>query len=106
MSERRRRLPLVPVLLGGAVAGLFVLLVAIPATVIHRDDLPLERWYSSAVIAMVVGLQSGNAANPVAADDPDAIRAGRIVFTGSCAMCHGARGDGSGSFGLASYPRA
>jgi mono/diheme cytochrome c family protein len=43
--------------------------------------------------------------NPVAGDS-QAAQAGRQAFTGSCAQCHGAAGDGRGVFGQGTFPQA
>ena len=43
--------------------------------------------------------------NP-AANDSRALGAGRAAYTGSCAVCHGAKGDGRGAFGRTTYPDA
>ncbi len=40
------------------------------------------------------------------ASNPRAIAAGREAYTGSCAECHGATGDGKGAFGQSTYPAA
>ena len=49
--------------------------------------------------------QAGSATNPLATDRR-ALDAGRAAYTGSCAVCHGAKGDGRGTFGVATYPDA
>ncbi|MBV9120293.1 MAG: c-type cytochrome, partial [Chloroflexi bacterium] len=47
----------------------------------------------------------GSATNPVASN-PRAVQTGRDAYTGSCAQCHGATGDGKGEFGQATFPPA
>jgi mono/diheme cytochrome c family protein len=90
----------------GAVAALIlVLVVALPFALTHRTDLPLERVYGDAAVSVVSRVLGGDAANPVA-NDPRAQSAGRAAYTGSCAVCHGAKGDGRGAFGLTTYPDA
>jgi mono/diheme cytochrome c family protein len=90
----------------GAVAALVVVLVvALPLALTHREDLPLERVYGNAAVSLVSRVLGGDAANPLA-DDPRALATGRAAYTGSCAVCHGAKGDGRGVFGRTTYPDA
>ena len=90
----------------GAVAALAVVLViALPFALTHRQDLPLERVYGDAAVSVVSRILGGDAVNP-AANDSRAVGAGRAAYTGSCAVCHGAKGDGRGAFGRTTYPDA
>lgn len=100
---RRRSILLVAT--GALVTGLVILVVAIPVALTHRQDLPAERFYGNVAVRVVSGLLGGNATNPVA-NNPQAISAGRAAYTGSCAVCHGAKGDGRGTFGTSTYPDA
>lgn len=95
-------------LIGLVIGGLIVLLgtvfVGMPLALGHRNDLPLERLYGD----LAVGIASRSATglqNPVASNNR-ALEAGRNAYTGSCAVCHGANGDGQGTFGLGLYPPA
>lgn len=91
---------------GGSLATLLVIaLVGLPLALTHRTELPLERRFAAAIVSAVVALSAGDAPNP-AAGDARAIVAGRAAYTGSCALCHGARGDGRGRFGASTYPPA
>jgi mono/diheme cytochrome c family protein len=90
---------------GAAAALLVVLVVALPIALTHPQDLPLERVYGDAAVSVVSRILGGDAANPVATD-PRALSAGRAAYTGSCAVCHGAKGDGRGAFGPITYPDA
>lgn len=99
----RRRAVLVVV--GIAVAAAVGLLVAPPLLLLHRTDLPLERAYGNAAVTIVARLLAGDAKNPLAGN-ARAIDAGRYAYTGSCASCHGANGDGKGVFGQDTYPPA
>jgi mono/diheme cytochrome c family protein len=54
------------------------------------------------LVSRVLG---GDAANPLA-NDQRALTTGRAAYTGSCAVCHGAKGDGRGVFGRSTYPDA
>lgn len=82
-----------------------VALVGLPLALTHRQELPLERRFAAVVLSAVVGVAAGDARNPVTGDPP-ALAAGRAAYTGSCALCHGAKGDGRGRFGPATYPPA
>ncbi|MGH2471542.1 MAG: c-type cytochrome [Candidatus Limnocylindria bacterium] len=90
----------------GAIAALVgVLVLALPLALTHRQDLPLERAYANAGVSIVSRVLGGDAANPLA-NDPRALVTGRAAYTGSCAVCHGAKGDGRGVFGRTTYPDA
>jgi mono/diheme cytochrome c family protein len=90
----------------GAVAALVVVLVAaLPFALTHRQDVPLERVYANAAVSIVSRILGGDAPNPLAGD-PRAVTTGRAAYTGSCAVCHGAKGDGRGVFGRTTYPDA
>jgi mono/diheme cytochrome c family protein len=90
---------------GGIAALLLVLVVALPFALTHRQDLPLERVYGDAAVSAVSRVLGGDAANPLA-NDSRALATGRTEYTGSCAVCHGANGDGRGVFGPTTYPDA
>ena len=102
MSKRRT---LWVAALGAVAALVIVLVVALPFALTHRQDLPLERVYGDAAVSVVSRILGGDAPNPVASD-PRALTTGRTAYTGSCAVCHGAKGDGRGAFGLTTYPDA
>jgi mono/diheme cytochrome c family protein len=90
----------------GAVAALILVLVAaLPFALTHRQDLPLERVYGDAAVSLVSRVLGGDSTNPVA-NDQRALTTGRAAYTGSCAVCHGAKGDGRGVFGPTTYPDA
>ena len=97
------RLPLVVVTL--VAAAVVSLAVAVPLAAAHHSDLPFERAYGDAVVSLVSRLAGGSAANPLA-NNARASETGRIAYTGSCASCHGASGDGKGAFGRGTYPPA
>ena len=102
MSKRRSVvLPIV----GAAAALVLVLVVAVPFALTHRQDLPFEHMYGDAAVSAVSRVLGGDATNPFA-NDRRALDAGRIAYTGSCAVCHGAKGDGRGMFGPTTYPHA
>jgi mono/diheme cytochrome c family protein len=90
----------------GAVGALvIVLVIALPFALTHRQDLPLERVYGDAAVSVVSRVLGADATNPVA-NEPRALVIGRAAYTGSCAVCHGAKGDGRGAFGRLTYPDA
>ena len=91
--------------LGAVALGFALLVVGPPLALVHRQDLPLERAYGDASVSVVSRILGGDAVNP-RANDPRAIGAGRAAYTGSCGVCHGAKGDGRGAFGPSTYPDA
>ncbi len=93
------------VVIGAVIAGIATALIVAPLLLVHRSDLPLERAYGNALVTLVARLQAGDAKNPYA-NDNRAVTAGRYAYTGSCASCHGAAGDGKGLFGQDTYPPA
>ncbi len=101
------RIPLVlfGVLLGVLGVALLAALVVGPWVLGKRGDLPLERVYGDFAVSSASRLGAGDRPNPVA-NDRRALLAGREAYTGSCAVCHGATGDGRGIFGTSSYPNA
>lgn len=96
---------LIAAAIGFVVALVLVAVVALPLALTHRSELPLERRVASMLVSVVVSLSAGDAQNP-AAGDASALATGRAAYTGSCALCHGATGDGSGRFGRSTYPAA
>ena len=100
-----KRRSLFVALLGAALALVLVLVVALPFALTHRQDLPLERVYGDAAVSAVSRILGGDATNPLA-NDSRALGTGRAAYTGSCAVCHGAKGDGRGAFGPSTYPPA
>jgi len=81
------------------------IIVVGPLVLAKRNDLPLERAYGDFAVSLASRIFGGNAQNPVA-QNARAVAAGRDAYTGSCAVCHGAAGDGRGIFGISSYPNA
>lgn len=76
-----------------------------PFLLTHHSDLPFERFYGNAMVGLVSRVLSSGSSNPVAGNTR-ATQAGRDAYVGSCAVCHGANGDGRGAFGQATYPQA
>lgn len=76
-----------------------------PFALTHHKDFPFERGSGNAMKSIVAKLGAGGTATPVG---PDArvTDGARAAFTGSCATCHGARGDGNGVFGPHTSPNA
>lgn len=96
---------IVGIVVGGILALLGVVFVGMPLALGHRNDLPLEKLYADFAVKLAVLTQAGSAQNP-AGNNPRAIESGRTAYTGSCAVCHGANGDGKGAFGQSIYPPA
>lgn len=70
----------------------------------HRTDLPFERQMGHLAVKMAAA--SMKDAKIPANADRRALVNGRQAFIGSCAVCHGAAGDGKGVFGQTLYPPA
>jgi mono/diheme cytochrome c family protein len=102
LSKRRSTVQL---LIGAVIALVVILVVALPFALTHRQDLPLERIYGDAAVSVVSRVLGGDAASPLTAD-ARTLSTGRAAYTGSCAVCHGAKGDGRGAFGRSTYPDA
>jgi mono/diheme cytochrome c family protein len=102
LSKRR---PIFLAVLGAVAALVLVLVIALPLALTHRQDLPLERVYGDAAVSLVSRVLGGDAANPLT-NDQRTLATGRAEYTGSCAVCHGAKGDGRGAFGPVTYPDA
>jgi mono/diheme cytochrome c family protein len=96
---------LLGIVLGVVGLGLIGAVIGGPAVVAKRGDLPLERIYGDFAVSMASRIGGGNQQNPVA-NNGRALAAGRDAYTGSCAVCHGANGDGRGVLGTSSYPNA
>jgi len=101
----RRGRTLLGVLIGSILTLILVVIVGMPLAIGHRQDLPLERLYGDLAVSLAVKAQAGSATNPVA-QNGRALETGRLAYTGSCAVCHGAAGDGKGTFGTTLYPPA
>jgi mono/diheme cytochrome c family protein len=96
---------LLGVVLGLIVAGIAVALV-VPSFLRHRGDLPAERIVAEAVKELTIPRDAASAQAPKDLTDRRALNQGREAYTGACASCHGATGDGKGLFGQALYPDA
>ena len=98
-------------LLVGLIVGLVVAagigaLVVAPLALMHHGESRLEVAYGHGIVGLVSRIgASGIGSNPLA-DSPSAVERGRLEYTGSCAQCHGAKGDGRGIFGPSTYPPA
>src|ERR687885_640785 len=108
-SARRRplfgRSFLVGLLLGALLAALGMLLV-LPAFLSHRGDWPLEGALAEVAKELAIPRSASSLQPPGPLDDRRLLAAGREAYTGSCAVCHGATGDGQGMFGAGLYPEA
>jgi mono/diheme cytochrome c family protein len=87
-------------------ALVLVMVVLAPLALTHRAAGGLETAYGNAAVSIVTRVRASSIGpNPVAGSS-EAIQAGREAFTGSCAQCHGAAGDGKGVFGQTTFPPA
>jgi mono/diheme cytochrome c family protein len=90
----------------GAVGMLaLVFVIGMPLAVGHRNNLPLEKAYGNGAVGIASRLGAGKAQSPTVSN-AGALVSGREAYTGSCAVCHGANGDGTGAFGQALFPPA
>ena len=88
------------VLAAGAVA------FTLPAFLRHRGDWPIERAVAEVTKEFAIPADAAALQPPRALNDRRTINQGRQAYTGSCASCHGASGDGRGLLGAALYPDA
>jgi|GEM_PF-727898 len=101
------RVPLVLGVLIGIIfaAGVGAAVVA-PLALVHRGSSWIETAYGHGMIGLVSRIgANGIGSNPLA-NDSGAVAQGRLEYTGSCAQCHGAKGDGRGMFGQTTFPPA
>jgi mono/diheme cytochrome c family protein len=103
--RRNGRSVLLGIIIGVFGCAFIAAFVLAPAIIAKRGDLPLERIYGDFAVGIASRVGAGNAQNPLA-NNPRALAAGRDAYTGSCAVCHGAAGDGRGMLGTSSYPNA
>jgi mono/diheme cytochrome c family protein len=102
LADRR----LTVAMIGGVlVLAALIVVFGAPLVLIHRQDLPLEQQYGHFAVSMAARLQAGSATNPLA-NNARTVAMGRDAYTGSCAQCHGAVGDGKGALGQSTYPPA
>lgn len=93
------------VVVGVVVAAGLGAVVLGPMALSHRQDLPLEQKYGSYAVTVAAKIGSATVGSPPASS-PGGIVGGRAAYTGSCSSCHGATGDGKGTFGPQTYPLA
>ena len=108
-TRRSRRVSigslLLGVLLGVVLVGVVMALIA-PSFLRHRGDWPGERVMAEAVKEFAIPREAASLQPPGPLNDRRTLNGGRQAYTGSCAVCHGATGDGKGAFGAALYPDA
>lgn len=85
------------------IAGMALL---VPTFLRHRGDWPFERAFAEVAKEMAIPKDAASVQPPRPINDRRTINQGREVYTGSCAVCHGASGDGHGAFGASLYPDA
>jgi mono/diheme cytochrome c family protein len=88
------------VLFGGALA------LIMPSFLRHRGDWPGERAMAEVVKEIAIPGDAASLQPPGPLNERRTLNVGRQAYTGSCATCHGATGDGKGAFGTALYPDA
>jgi mono/diheme cytochrome c family protein len=72
----------------------------------HRGDWPLELLVAEVSKELAVPREAAALQAPAPLTDRRVLNRGREAYTGSCAVCHGASGDGQGLFGKGLYPEA
>ena len=108
-TRRSRRPGLGSVLLGlvlGLVLAGIVGALLVPSFLRHRGDLPGERVLAEVTKELAIPREAVSLSAPKDLTDRRTINQGRQAYTGACASCHGATGDGKGVFGQALYPDA
>ena len=106
-SGRPSRYPVfaVGILLGLVAVGVARLFIA-PSILTRRVDLPFERKLAELAKQRAIPASANNLQPPGPLDDRRTLARGREAYNGSCAICHGADGDGRGRLGTATYPTA
>ncbi len=91
--------------LGVVGLGMAGLVIGGPIVLLRRNNLPLEKAYGDGAVGLAARLTASNQQNPLA-QDARAVGTGRLAFGGSCSVCYGPNGNGSGVYGAATYPPA
>jgi mono/diheme cytochrome c family protein len=93
--------------LGGLASLLLGVLVIAPLLLTHRGTWPLEDQVADYALSMASRLHAGSMKNPNSITDRRTLERGQNAFTGSCAQCHGAAGDGKNAIlGQTLFPPA
>ncbi|HEX6513664.1 MAG TPA: c-type cytochrome [Chloroflexota bacterium] len=100
-------------LAAGLLLGLAIVFALMSAALTHRTASGLEEAYGQAMLRVAALIGSEPPAAPasnraiIQGLDPRIIaNAGRNAYTGLCAECHGAKGDGRGPVGQLGFPPA
>lgn len=80
-------------LLGGVIVLLVGALMVAPWLLTHRSSWPLERQFGDYAVSVAARLHAGDRSNPQTVD-ARTLERGQFAYTGSCAQCHGVKGDG------------
>ncbi|HLQ35600.1 MAG TPA: c-type cytochrome [Chloroflexota bacterium] len=104
--------------LGLVLAALTALLLVSPAALVHRQTGAIEQLYGNLAVHLVARTNAGSSMPAPAAAGQDGASgrgqrsaklladAGRNAYLGSCAQCHGDKGDGKGALGRSTAPVA
>jgi len=101
--------------LGAIIVGAVCIFVVPPLALMHRSAGTLEASFGNAMVNQVASMGAGGnppsaaprASQPGVNLAPGTVEnAGRNAYTGSCAQCHGATGDGKGVLGQSTFPPA
>lgn len=102
----RRSITILLAFIAGALLTGALIAVLATSSLARRADLPFERAVAGIAKAAVIPASASSLTPPGPLDDRRVLARGREAFNGSCAVCHGATGDGQGRFGALMYPPA
>ena len=115
-NRRRGRGFRVGFLLGALLVIVLGAFVVAPLALLHRGAGALEQAYGNNMVDLAARIGAGRSqtATPTTRQPRPGLslppgtveNAGRNAYTGSCAQCHGATGDGKGTFGQSTFPPA
>ena len=91
--------------LGVLLACLAALVVIFPAALLRWDSSAIETWYGNTILNLVASVSSRGLPDQ-RSQTVESVAQGRLVYTASCAQCHGAAGDGKSMFGASTFPYA
>ena len=91
-SARTFRTFVVGMVVGAILVIVLLTLVALPLSLTHRTEFPLEGTFGHMAVNLVSSLNAGNAGNPLEKNDKTLTDGGDLYNT-NCSSCHGDHGD-------------